>query len=76
LAAPECSTGGAFDPLVSVFPLGQGPWDAESEGLRWPLAGLPWDRGFFGISNVAEARFALRAKKGRFLVILPLAGFE
>jgi thiamine pyrophosphokinase len=60
-------------PLVSVFPLGQGPWDLESEGLRWPLAGLPWDRGFFGISNTADRDFTVRAKRGRFLVILPLA---
>ena len=33
--------------LVSVFPLGNGPWEAESRGLKWPLAGLPWKRGFF-----------------------------
>jgi thiamine pyrophosphokinase len=76
LTASDCPTGAALDPLVSVFPLGQEPWDAESEGLRWPLAGLPWDRGFFGISNTAERSLMVRAKKGRFLVILPLAGFE
>jgi thiamine pyrophosphokinase len=60
--------------LVSVFPAGSGPWTAESEGLAWPLAGLAWDRGFFGVSNVAKAgRFSVQAKQGRFLVILPLA---
>ncbi|MDR2136114.1 MAG: thiamine diphosphokinase [Treponema sp.] len=59
--------------LVSVFPLGAGPWEAESAGLKWQLAGLPWDRGFFGLSNVAEnGRFSLRARRGRFLVVLPL----
>jgi thiamine pyrophosphokinase len=58
--------------LVSVFPLGAGPWEAESGGLKWPLAGLPWDRGFFGLSNVAESgSFWLRAGRGRFLVVLP-----
>ena len=58
---------------VSVFPLGCGPWDAESSGLRWPLAGLPWERGFFGVSNEApDGRFTIKAKKGRFLVITPL----
>jgi thiamine pyrophosphokinase len=56
--------------LVSVFPLGTGPWEAESRGLKWPLAGLPWKRGFFGISNVAgEDGFSIRAVKGIFLVI-------
>jgi thiamine pyrophosphokinase len=73
LEAPgELTVSGAAASLVSVFPLGQGPWDVESEGLRWPLAGLPWDRGFFGISNTADRDFTVRAKKGRFLVILPL----
>jgi thiamine pyrophosphokinase len=59
--------------LVSVFPLGTGPWEAESRGLKWPLAGLPWKRGFFGVSNVAlTGDVVIRAIQGRFLVILPL----
>jgi thiamine pyrophosphokinase len=58
---------------VSVFPLGTGPWQAESRGLKWPLAGLPWKRGFFGISNLAgESGFSIRALRGNFLVIMPL----
>jgi thiamine pyrophosphokinase len=58
--------------LVSVFPLGTGPWEAESRGLQWSLAGLPWKRGFFGISNVVvEGDFSIRALRGRFLVIMP-----
>ncbi|MCL1958266.1 MAG: thiamine diphosphokinase [Spirochaetes bacterium] len=61
------------DTVVSVFPLGGGPWEAESEGLKWPLKGLPWDRGFFGLSNVAiDGEFFIKAEKGRFMVILPL----
>jgi thiamine pyrophosphokinase len=56
---------------VSVFPLGGGPWKAESSGLKWPLAGLPWERGFFGISNEASGENpAIRAEQGRFMVIL------
>jgi thiamine pyrophosphokinase len=59
--------------LVSVFPLGEGPWEAESRGLRWPLAGLPWNRGFFGVSNEAPAGgFSVIALSGRFMVVLPL----
>jgi thiamine pyrophosphokinase len=59
--------------LVSVFPLGGGPWRLESRGLRWPLDDLVWDRGFYGISNVApEGCFSLLARRGKFLVILPL----
>jgi len=61
------------DAPVSVFPLGSGPWEVESGGLKWPLKGLPWDRGFFGLSNVApEGEFYIKTEKGRFLVILPL----
>jgi thiamine pyrophosphokinase len=59
--------------IVSVFPLGTGPWAAESQGLRWPLAGLSWNRGFVGASNVAEeGGFFIQVKAGRFMVILPL----
>jgi len=63
--------------LVSVFPLGAGEWEAKSEGLKWPLEGLEWDRGFFGISNVApRGNFSISAEKGRFMVILPLPVFK
>jgi thiamine pyrophosphokinase len=58
--------------IVSVFPLGTGPWEAESRGLKWPLAALPWKRGFFGISNIAAAEgFSIRAIRGIFLAIMP-----
>jgi len=60
---------------VSVFPLGSGPWEAVSSGLKWPLAGLPWDRGFFGLSNAAvDGDFSITAQAGRFMVIMPLEG--
>jgi len=58
--------------LVSVFPLGGGPWEAESAGLKWPLKGLPWDRGFFGLSNIAtNGKFKIDCKQGRFMIIIP-----
>ena len=58
---------------VSVFPLGGGPWEAESSGLKWPLSGLPWTRDFIAISNVApDGNFTIKAKQGRFLVMWPL----
>ena len=62
---------------VSVFPVGGGPWEAKSEGLKWPLEGLAWDRGSsFGVSNVApNGDFFIAAEKGRFLIILPLPVF-
>ena len=59
--------------MVSVFPLGSGPWAAESEGLKWPLNGLGWTRGAYGISNVTtDASFLIRSVRGRFMVIAPV----
>lgn len=59
--------------LISLFPLGDGPWEAESQGLKWPLAGLPWRRGFVGISNqVAGAYLSISAIQGRFLIIVQM----
>jgi len=41
--------------------------------LKWPLKGLPWDRGFFGLANVApNGEFSIKAEEGRFMVIIPL----
>jgi thiamine pyrophosphokinase len=66
---------------VSVFPLGEPPWEAESRFLRWPLTGLAWNRGFFSISNeLAEGNtaggFYLRAIRGGFLVLTPFPGYS
>ena len=55
--------------LVSVFPVGLGPWEAESEGLKWPLGGIAWERGGLGLSNVAAGAFRIRPVRGRFLVM-------
>jgi thiamine pyrophosphokinase len=42
----------------------------ESEGLRWPLAGLAWDACGFGLSNEAlGSRITVRAGKGSLLVV-------
>ena len=55
---------------VSVFPLGESPWQAESSGLKWPLKGLFWDKGSFGLSNVAEeGPFQIISVRGRFMVM-------
>jgi len=63
--------------LVSVFPLGEGPWKAESRGLKWPLENVHWERGRYGLSNAAlAASVTVSAKQGRFLVIFPNQGKE
>ena len=57
--------------LISVFPLGDGPWSAESMHLKWELDGLNWRRGFFGISNRAEENTVkIKVNHGLFLVIV------
>ncbi|MDR1429183.1 MAG: thiamine diphosphokinase [Spirochaetaceae bacterium] len=57
--------------VVSVFPLGNGPWKISSRGLKWPLGQVQWNRGFAGISNeTPQGRFDVSASEGRFLVML------
>jgi thiamine pyrophosphokinase len=57
--------------LVSVFPLGGGPWKAESKGLKWALGNARWERGLFGLSNVAITdEIEIGTKQGRFMVVL------
>jgi len=56
--------------LVSVFPLGAGPWKVESKGLKWELGGARWERGLFGLSNAAIAdEIEISVKQGRFILI-------
>ena len=63
--------------LVSVFPLGKEPWEAESSGLKWPLNSLSWEAGSFGLSNVAvNGSFEIRSIRGRFLVVMPIFSLE
>jgi thiamine pyrophosphokinase len=70
---PETERAGEAIKGISVFPLGTGPWKAESRGLKWPLDRLVWDRGFFGISNEAPGgSFSVSAVRGDFLVLAPL----
>ncbi|GHT70286.1 hypothetical protein FACS1894110_21540 [Spirochaetia bacterium] len=70
LESGELALDTAMGDIVSVFPLGAGPWRASSRGLKWSLNGLSWDRGFFGISNRAlEKKIVIRAEQGRFMVI-------
>ena len=57
--------------LVSVFPIGFGPWQIKSYGLKWPLDKINWYKGFFGISNtVLEEQFSIVPVMGRFIFIL------
>jgi thiamine pyrophosphokinase len=58
--------------IVSVFPLGAGPWEAESRGLKWQLKGLDWERGSAWVSNIAtDGYWEIRAVKGRLMIIMP-----
>ena len=57
--------------VVSVFPLGSPPWQAESSGLKWPVNGVAWENGGFSLSNVAEkSTFELRSISGKFMLIV------
>jgi thiamine pyrophosphokinase len=57
---------------VSVFPLMEASEGMASKGLKWPLAGLCWKAGDYGISNVAVGdEISIKAGSSALLVILP-----
>jgi len=57
--------------VVSVFPLGGGPWKARSTGLEWQLDKVHWEQGLYSLSNVAmEPAITINARQGRFMVIM------
>ncbi|HOX33993.1 MAG TPA: thiamine diphosphokinase [Spirochaetales bacterium] len=57
--------------MVSVFPLARGARGMGSVGLRWPLDGLDWGPGDFGVSNEAPAgEFTVSAGEGELLVLI------
>lgn len=61
---------------VSVFPAGSGrSVGMSSEGLKWPLKGLRWEKGHFGISNESTTeKIGISAGSSALLVILPAGG--
>ncbi|HOV94820.1 MAG TPA: thiamine diphosphokinase [Spirochaetales bacterium] len=59
--------------IVSVFPLGDESNGMSSSGLQWPLQGLRWQKGDFGISNRGVGTEALvHAGSCALLVVVPL----
>jgi thiamine pyrophosphokinase len=55
---------------LSVFPLGPETLRLKSFGLKWPLEGLSFQRGHFGISNESLAnKVELEVLSGRALLI-------
>ncbi len=59
--------------IVSVFPLAPGAWGMKSSGLRWPLAGLVWGPGEYGVSNEAlGGMMRIEPGIGDLLLVLPL----
>ncbi len=56
---------------LSIFPLAEGASGMKSGGLAWPLAGLSWGPGDFGLSNEALGdELFIEAGKGALLVVL------
>lgn len=68
--------GVASGETVSVFPAGGGGSEGmSSTGLKWPLEGLRWEKGHFGISNESTGeKIGVSAGSSALLVILPAGG--
>jgi len=59
--------------LVSVFPVANGASGMRSEGLKWPLDGLVWSRGEYGVSNRSVGdRVKIASGEEALLLVLPL----
>lgn len=59
--------------LVSIFPLGEGPWLVTSRGLQWPLDTVSF-KTWHSLSNLAPATGAsIVVSQGRVLVMKPFA---
>ncbi len=64
---------GEPDDIVSVYPIGWGPWKADSQGLRWELNHVNWAAGLMSLSNrMLSSRVRIEVKSGRFLLIRSL----
>jgi thiamine pyrophosphokinase len=56
--------------VLSFFPIGGTAGQLHSEGLKWPLDGLEFRRGYGGISNrITGAVVRIRVGKGKLLMI-------
>jgi thiamine pyrophosphokinase len=61
---------GRIGGIVSLFPIGAAAEGLHSEGLKWPLDGLVFRRGYGGISNLITGdKVRIRVGKGRLLMI-------
>ncbi|HWP67895.1 MAG TPA: thiamine diphosphokinase [Rectinemataceae bacterium] len=58
---------------VSVFPIGFVSRGMRSSGLKWPLEGLVWEKGQFGISNRStDSRVDISAGSNALIVVVPI----
>lgn len=56
--------------LISVLPVGRGPWQLQSTGLRWPLERTRWGRDNTGVRNEAVgAAVTITVARGALLVL-------
>jgi len=66
----ECAPG----EVISLLPVGAGPWQMASSGLRWPLDGVRWHRHNIGISNEAiSPTVSITLTSGALLVVQNIA---
>ncbi len=55
---------------VSLFPVGERAREMKSSGLKWPIDGLEWKRGYYGISNVVIShKLYIGVGDGKILLI-------
>lgn len=73
-----CITGsisitGQAGEVMSFFPVGCETCEMRSEGLKWPLDTVAWNKGDIGVSNeLSDTRAEVHMERGRLLMIRDL----
>ena len=58
---------------LSIYPVGKGPWEVDSEGLFWEVGKVDWGNFGMSLSNrIVVSRVKLTVRKGAFLLIRPI----
>ncbi|MEE8441213.1 MAG: thiamine diphosphokinase, partial [Spirochaetia bacterium] len=64
---------GQVGEVIGFFPVGCERCEMRTEGLRWPLDSVVWNKGDIGVSNeLADTRAKVQMERGRLLMIRDL----
>lgn len=60
---------------ISIFPVGNPPWQIRAEGLRWPIEAIDFLQWYSLSNEIIDGFCRIQPTKGRFMIILPGEGY-